>query len=843
MIRSLKGKRFYLLLILAVGGVCLGACVNQEPDRDDLFDQNRPPVANAGPDQSVPSGAEVRLEGSGSDPDGDEIRYEWRMIETPRGSNAQLATPGSSTASFVADTDGVYRIALQVVEEVDLNIPEGAPIDNTGATSEPDEVMVIAGEPGPFENAGNKLILDGSHFALSTTVLEIGDPAQIGPNTQLNEMTAEGWFFAAALPAAGSEALLMRKLDFFELVITSTSDLLLRMTLLDRTTRVKQIVTLGPVPFSLGRWHHIAAVIAGRNQHRAYLAVDGATVAAYDLTGLLLNNNSNRLTIGGGAEKAFLVGMADEIRITQDVRYPEGGFDPPKEPLLQDSPFVQGARFAVHGLWHFDEFAGAKLFTDFSLRRNDLFLVGEVGFQPFGRLDFPRRFHTITQLADESLFIAGGIDDGDRTVTETEQIRNEDQLDNLAPLNIVKVSDEGTGQVGDGSITRFQFTLDFFPLVSDPGPNPSPTETADDRRVVITDGNGNAMATDNGLGGWTGDNVASGTINYQNGVIDLTFTTAPANLTPLIAHYFYNRGTGVFDHTATRLDNNLVLIAGGTDRDVKLLDRALLFDPAIDNAVVETEVMLDPRRSHTAQRLSDGRVLLVGGETKLNGTIETLRRTEFYDPAIPGFTPGPLLIQARKLHRMIPFRDCNGNAQDDRFLVLGGRDNTDRPLKTAEIYSGGTNGGFFLAGSMSVERVRHAVVCLTEETILVTGGIDAAGRVLDSAEIYHLRDGKFELLQAGMNVPRADHTATLLPDGRVLIAGGFNQSSPALSSAEIYDPRQNLFTTLPDALGLARFGHAAHPWRESALGKDGVLLIGGGDATGTPLSLIEIFFP
>lgn len=848
MIPFLKGRCIHLFLITMVGSLFLGACVNQEPSRDDLFDQNRPPVANAGPDQAVASGAPVRLEGSGSDPDGNEIRYEWRMVETPEGSSAQLDTPASPITGFVADMDGIYRIELRVIEEIDRNIPEGAPIENAGATSEPDEVMIIAGPPGPFENAGNKLILDGSHFALSTTVLDIGDPLQIGPNTQLNEMTAEGWFFAAALPAAGTEALLMRKMDFFEIVLTSTADLLFRIT-----TRDRQIITLGPVPFSIGRWHHIAAVIAGRNQHRAYLAVDGATAAAFDLTGLLLNNNSNRLTIGGGAGRAFLVGMADEIRITQDVRYPEGGFAPPTERLVPDSPFVPGARFAVHGLWHFDEFAGAELFTDFSLRRNDLFLVGEVGFQPFGRLGIPRRFHTVTPLADESLLIAGGLDDAARTITETEQIKTDDQLDNLAPLHIVKVSNEQVG-LGDGSNRVFQLQLKkaisdpllptaiFGPIVSDPGPDPSPAVTGDDRRVEITAGN--LTARDNGLGGWTGDDVESGTINYETGAIDLTFKTAPDAAAPIVANYYYNRRSGVFDHTATKLDDGRVLIAGGADKDRKLLDRALLFDPAINNAVVETTEMEDPRRFHTAQLLSDGRVLLVGGETKLlDGKFETLRRTEFYDPAIPGFTPGPLLVQARKLHRMISFRDCNKDAQVDRFLVVGGEDNTDRRIKTAEIYSGGASGGFSQTDSMSVARVRHAVVCLPDGKILVTGGIGANGLVLESAEIYDPGSGLFTPIQARMSVPRAEHTATLLTNGKVLIAGGFNQAEGATASAEIYDPDQNLFTPLSDALGLARFGHAAMPWRESALGKEGVLLIGGGDATGLQTALIEIFFP
>ncbi|MDC4225655.1 MAG: kelch repeat-containing protein [Candidatus Manganitrophus sp.] len=83
----------------------------------------------------------------------------------------------------------------------------------------------------------------------------------------------------------------------------------------------------------------------------------------------------------------------------------------------------------------------------------------------------------------------------------------------------------------------------------------------------------------------------------------------------------------------------------------------------------------------------------------------------------------------------------------------------------------------------------------------------------------------------------------MLTNNKVLIAGGFDQSGRGLASAEIYDPDQNLFIPLSNSLGLARFGHVAQPWKGSVLNKDGVLLIGGGDAAGLPTSLIEIFLP
>ncbi|MDC4225654.1 MAG: kelch repeat-containing protein [Candidatus Manganitrophus sp.] len=92
---------------------------------------------------------------------------------------------------------------------------------------------------------------------------------------------------------------------------------------------------------------------------------------------------------------------------------------------------------------------------------------------------------------------------------------------------------------------------------------------------------------------------------------------------------------------------------------------------------------------------------------------------------------------------MIALKECTKNNTDERFLVIGGYDDVDRPTKTAEIFSGGSSGGFFLTGSMSVERVRHAVVCLANGKALVTGGIDASGHILNSAEIYDITTGLF----------------------------------------------------------------------------------------------------
>ncbi|TAJ96319.1 MAG: hypothetical protein EPO39_20255, partial [Candidatus Manganitrophaceae bacterium] len=104
---------------------------------------NRPPVANAGPDQNVVTGSLVTLDGSlSSDPDAGMLTYQWTMTEKPAGSTAALSASGAVRPTFTADLDGTYRISL-VVNDGMLNSPA-------------DEVVITATRPNtpPTANAG-----------------------------------------------------------------------------------------------------------------------------------------------------------------------------------------------------------------------------------------------------------------------------------------------------------------------------------------------------------------------------------------------------------------------------------------------------------------------------------------------------------------------------------------------------------------------------------------------------------------------------------------------------------------------------------------------------------------
>jgi len=118
---------------------------------------NRPPVADAGADQSARVGETVTLDGShSSDPDGDALTYDWTLPTVPTGSVATLADPATAHPRLTLDKAGNYIARLTV---------------NDGQTdSAPDTVAVStentppAAHAGPDQSAhvGVAVILDGS---------------------------------------------------------------------------------------------------------------------------------------------------------------------------------------------------------------------------------------------------------------------------------------------------------------------------------------------------------------------------------------------------------------------------------------------------------------------------------------------------------------------------------------------------------------------------------------------------------------------------------------------------------------------------------------------------------
>jgi PKD domain len=123
---------------------------------DSCGSDNIPPLANAGPDQTVFLGDTVHLDGSASsDPDGDPLTYSWSFISRPQGSQAALSDPNAVKPTFAVDQPGTYEIRLVV---------------NDGTVDSPPDTVVIStqnskpiADAGPDQTVplGSRVFLDG----------------------------------------------------------------------------------------------------------------------------------------------------------------------------------------------------------------------------------------------------------------------------------------------------------------------------------------------------------------------------------------------------------------------------------------------------------------------------------------------------------------------------------------------------------------------------------------------------------------------------------------------------------------------------------------------------------
>ncbi len=260
-------------------------------------------------------------------------------------------------------------------------------------------------------------------------------------------------------------------------------------------------------------------------------------------------------------------------------------------------------------------------------------------------------------------------------------------------------------------------------------------------------------------------------------------------------------------HTATMLRDGRVLIVGGSDNGTHTLDSAEIYDPA-SGAFTSAGHLNQPREAHVATLLHSGKVLIAGGgRGGMPGGYISYDTAELFDPDARTFA---------KMRAHMIFDRVGAAAvrlSDGRVLIVGGKSGrivTSRhpniasltPLNSAEIYDPESN-SFIRTGDMSAPHYLATATMLGNGRVLVVGGWTIQGFVvvgMRDADLYQPETNRFS--RAGRtNVARLENTANLLPDGEVLIAGGIDARSYVTASVEFYSPKQHRFLMLPEPVG------------------------------------------
>jgi len=305
--------------------------------------------------------------------------------------------------------------------------------------------------------------------------------------------------------------------------------------------------------------------------------------------------------------------------------------------------------------------------------------------------------------------------------------------------------------------------------------------------------------------------------------------------TPTNTAEIYDPQTGRFTATgamaqpraraaATLLVDGRVLITGGTTSATV----AELYDPSSGQFTPTYGPMSYPRLEHSAALLLDGRVLIVGGAPEGHRD-----EAELFDPSSSTFLPLPKMLTSRSTP--LSFTLPNGNV-----LIIGGAPST----APATEYFNTTTIRFEPAPLRTFySQGLEAAAQLPTTDILITGGAQNPDGIGSASEIFD--PGLATFIQvASLLTARRAHTAALLDNGRVFLSGGEvftpdHTDTISTDSTELFEPSTRTFRAGPRMIK-ARESHTATKL------PDGKILIAGGIVYPPPfqaLSSAEIYKP
>ncbi|HXO59722.1 MAG TPA: kelch repeat-containing protein [Candidatus Acidoferrum sp.] len=295
------------------------------------------------------------------------------------------------------------------------------------------------------------------------------------------------------------------------------------------------------------------------------------------------------------------------------------------------------------------------------------------------------------------------------------------------------------------------------------------------------------------------------------------------------------------NHTATLLPNGKVLVVGGRGllsmpspwgQPASAIASAELYDPKTRRWSSAGSLSV-PRFGHTATLLSNGKVLVAGGNSAVPNSsypsgAGSLSSAELYDPQTNSWSLAASMRNARAFHTATLLGDGRVLVAGGLVVAGGGQSSTEYPgsvLASAELYDPVAD-TWTPTTPMPLAATSQSATLLFDHRALVIGGVD---RFLDypigssppigvrAAELFDPSTNSWSLAPS-MSHERISPSITLLPNHQVLVVG---DNGPNENTAEIFDPAAEQWSPAPKPAA-DRAGHVA------ALLHSGAVLVAGG---------------
>jgi N-acetylneuraminic acid mutarotase len=250
--------------------------------------------------------------------------------------------------------------------------------------------------------------------------------------------------------------------------------------------------------------------------------------------------------------------------------------------------------------------------------------------------------------------------------------------------------------------------------------------------------------------------------------------------------------------SATTLTNGAILVAGGENIFENTVSTTELYEPTT-GSFTATGSLSTSRQFQAAVRLPDGSVLVAGGLTADQYSESVLSSAEIYDPRAGSWSPTASMLAAGE--------GLTADLLDNGLVLVTGFSSSDPELYDPVTSSWSNTAPSPFTGGQAV--------LLHDGMVLLTGGPDGASALYDPATNTWSSTGS-------MIIPQYAATATVLTDGDVLVVGGFgNGGSGPLTTAQVYNPAKGAWS-MTDSLPSGRQGQSA------VLLPNGSVLVAGG---------------